>query len=80
MPTLDQMQEIEGLPVTRHPEIVSGAPVFKGTRVSVATLFEYLADDYSLDEFLECFPSVTRDAALKVLQFGHARIQQEFHL
>ena len=50
------------------PEVLGGAPVFKGTRVPVKTLFEYLENDYSLEEFLECFPSVTRDLARQVLE------------
>jgi len=41
--------------------------VFRGTRVPVNTLFEYLENDYSLEEFLECFPSVSRDLARQVL-------------
>jgi uncharacterized protein (DUF433 family) len=54
--------------VTIDPEILGGTPVFKGTRVPVRTLFEYLEDNYALDEFLECFPSVTRDMARRVLE------------
>ena len=54
--------------ITVDPEILGGAPVFKGTRVPVKTLFEYLENDYSLEEFLECFPSVTRDLACQVLE------------
>ena len=50
------------------PEILGGAPVFKGTRVPVKTLFEYLENDYSVEEFLECFPSVTRNLVNKVLE------------
>ncbi len=50
------------------PEVLGGAPVFKGTRVPVKTLFEYLENDYSLEEFLECFPTVTRDLARRVLE------------
>lgn len=50
------------------PEILGGTPVFKGTRVPMKTLFEYLEDNYSLDEFLECFPSVTREMACRVLE------------
>ena len=53
--------------ITIDPEILGGTPVFKGTRVPVKTLFEYLENDYSLEEFLECFPSVTRDLARRVL-------------
>ena len=54
--------------ITVDPEILGGAPVFKGTRVPVKTLFEYLENDYSVEEFLECFPSVSRDLVKKVLE------------
>lgn len=54
--------------VTIDPDILGGAPVFKGTRVPVRTLFEYLENDYSLEEFLDCFPSVTRELACQVLE------------
>jgi len=49
--------------ITVDPEVLGGVPVFKGTRVPVKTLFEYLEGDYSLDEFIECFPSVTKERA-----------------
>lgn len=54
--------------ITIDSEILGGAPVFKGTRVPVKSLFEYLENDYSLEEFLECFPSVTREMARQVLE------------
>jgi uncharacterized protein (DUF433 family) len=54
--------------ITIDPEILGGVPVFKGTRVPIKALFEYLENDYSLEEFLECFPSVTRDLARQVLE------------
>ncbi len=54
--------------ITIDPEILGGAPVFKGTRVPVKTLFQYLENDYSLEEFLDCFPSVTRDQGRRVLE------------
>jgi uncharacterized protein (DUF433 family) len=54
--------------ITIDPEILGGAPVFKGTRVPVKTLFEYLEHDYSVEEFLECFPSVSRDIVRQVLE------------
>ena len=50
------------------PDILGGTPVFKGTRVPVKTLFEYLENDYSLEEFLVCFPSVTREMARRILE------------
>ena len=54
--------------ITIDPEVLGGVPVFKGTRVPIKTLFQYLENNYSLEEFLECFPSVTRDAARQVLE------------
>ena len=54
--------------ITIDPDILGGAPVFKGTRVPIKALFQYLENGYSLEEFLECFPSVTRDAARQVLE------------
>jgi uncharacterized protein (DUF433 family) len=54
--------------VTVDPDILGGTPVFKGTRVPVKTLFEYLEASYTLDEFLECFPSVTRQMACELLE------------
>jgi uncharacterized protein (DUF433 family) len=53
--------------ITVNPDILGGVPVFKGTRVPVRSLFEYLEDGYSLDEFLECFPTVTRELAQRTL-------------
>ena len=54
--------------ITIDPEILGGTPVFKGTRVPVKTLFDYLESNYTLEEFLECFPSVTRDMACRLLE------------
>ena len=55
-------------PFTADPDILGGTPVFSGTRVPVKTLFDYLEDDYTLQEFLECFPTVTRDLAQRTLE------------
>lgn len=54
--------------ITVNPNILGGAPVFKGTRVPVCTLFEYLERGYSIEEFLECFPSVTKDMVCRLLE------------
>ncbi|MBI3194326.1 MAG: DUF433 domain-containing protein [Ignavibacteriae bacterium] len=56
------------LPITINPNIFGGTPVFQGTRVPVKTFFEYLENDYSLEEFLDCFPTVQREHALAVLE------------
>ena len=50
------------------PEILGGTPVFVGTRVPLQNLFDYLERDYSLDEFLDDFPSVTRTQAVAALE------------
>ena len=63
--------------VTVDPEILGGTPVFTGTRVPVNTLFEYLEDDYSLEEFLECFPTVTRAMACRVLERSESTLLAE---
>ena len=52
--------------VTRDPEILSGALCFAGTRVPVKNLFDYLEGSSSLEEFLEDFPSVSRERAVAV--------------
>jgi len=53
--------------VFSDPGILGGDPVFRGTRVPVASLFEHLASNCSLNEFLINFPSVSRKAAVAVL-------------
>ena len=53
--------------VERAPERVSGAWVFKGTRVPVRALFENLEEGATVDDFLQWFPGVTREQALAVL-------------
>jgi len=54
--------------IMTDPEVLGGTPVFKGTRVPVATLFDYLEDNYSIEEFLVCFPTVSRGVATRVLE------------
>jgi uncharacterized protein (DUF433 family) len=54
--------------ITIDPEILGGTPVFKGTRVPVKSLFDYLERNYTLAEFIECFPSVTAEMAQRLLE------------
>ena len=54
--------------ITVDPDILGGTPVFKSTRVPVKTLFDYLEGNYTLEGFLECFPSVTREMAQRLLE------------
>jgi len=54
--------------INRSDNILGGTPVFAGTRVPVQTLFDYLEEGDTLDEFLEDFPAVSREHAIKVLE------------
>ncbi len=59
--------------VTVDKETVGGVPVFKGTRVAVKTLFDYL-EEGSIDEFLSGFPSVTRQQAETVIELAAEKL------
>ena len=56
--------------VQSDPEILGGTAVFAGTRVPVGTLIDYLEAGDSLKEFLEDFPTVTRERAMEVLHLA----------
>jgi len=51
-------------------EILSGNPVFKGTRVPIQTLFDQLEKGITVDEFIEDFPTVTKDKAIAVIEIA----------
>ena len=61
--------------VHSDPEILGGVPVFVDTRVPVRTLFDYLEGGDTLDEFLNDFPSVTREQAVAALEMGREMIE-----
>ena len=56
--------------ISVDPEIMSGTPVFAGTRIPIQNLFDYLEGGDDLSEFLDDFPSVTKEAALAVLEMA----------
>ena len=58
------------------PEILGGTVVFKGTRVPLQNLMDYLEGGYSLEEFLEDFPSVTRQQAIEGLEEARALLTE----
>jgi uncharacterized protein (DUF433 family) len=60
--------------VARDPEVMSGALCFAGTRVPVQTLFDYLEGKSSLADFLDDFPTVSRDVAVAVLEDARKRL------
>jgi uncharacterized protein (DUF433 family) len=61
----------EALVVHCDPEILGGTPVFVGTRVPLRNLIDYLERGHSLDEFLDAFPSVSREQAVAALEAAH---------
>ncbi|HYH87164.1 MAG TPA: DUF433 domain-containing protein [Pyrinomonadaceae bacterium] len=65
--------------INRSDDILGGTPVFGGTRVPVQTLFDYLEGGDTLDEFLDDFPAVSREHAIKVLEkMKEAFLSQEY--
>lgn len=60
--------------VSRDPEVMGGTPVFPGTRVPVQTLLDYLEAGDTIDEFLEGFPSVTREQVIAFLEEAKDRL------
>ena len=60
--------------VHSDPEILGGTPVFIGTRVPLKNLMDYVNAGDSIEEFLEDFPSVSREAAVAVLEAAKARL------
>ncbi len=56
--------------ISVHPDIQDGAPVFSGTRIRIETFFDYLRIGVSVNEFLDEFPSITRDQALEVYELA----------
>jgi len=74
--TAETHQAAGGL-VVSNPAILGGKPLFRGTRLPVETLFQYLADNQTVDYYLETFPSVTREQVLAVLRYGQQRIESE---
>lgn len=62
-----------------HPEILSGTPVFVGTRVPVRALFDYLEGGETLGEFLHQFPSVKREQTIAVLDAAFERVTADAH-
>jgi len=69
----------ETLVVHSDPEILSGTPVFVGTRVPVQSLFDYIEGGDTLDEFLRQFPSVRREQAIAALELARKSLLTRAH-
>jgi uncharacterized protein (DUF433 family) len=71
----EKEMEMDNDIVTIDPEILGGTPVFAGTRVPVAVLFENLAGGLTLDEILESWPSIKREQAIEALRQAELLIE-----
>ena len=58
-------------------EILGGTPVFSGTRVPIQTLFDHLGKGITIDDFLEDFPSVSKEQAIQTIQFAEEILTSE---
>lgn len=65
--------------VHTDPDILGGTLVFRGTRVPLRNLIDYLERGYSLDEFLDAFPSVSREQAVAALEAAHDALTASAH-
>ena len=64
--------------VTTDPDILGGTPVFAGTRVPVAVLFENIADGLTSDEILESYPTLKRKQAINSLHQAETLLQRRY--
>lgn len=65
--------------VHSDPEILGGLPVFVGTRVPFRNLIDYLERNHSLEEFLDSFPTVSREQAVAALEAAHEAVSAIAH-
>ena len=61
-------------PISTAPDVLGGTPVFAGTRVPVQTLLDYLKAGETIDDFLDGFPSVSRDQVIAFLEMAKDRL------
>ena len=63
--------------ISIDPEVMSGTPVFAGTRVPVQNLFDYIEGGEDINEFLDDFPAVSKEAAISVLEMARKTLTTE---
>jgi len=76
MSLLIDEKEIDSLPISIDPEVLSSTRVFRGTRVPVHALLSNMEAGLTVDEFIENFPTVTREHVLQVLGFSRSTLQR----
>ena len=60
--------------IVKDQDILGGTPVFRGTRVPFQAMLDYLEGGQTLDEFLDDFPTVSKDSAIAALELGHSLV------
>ncbi|HZR67007.1 MAG TPA: DUF433 domain-containing protein [Terriglobales bacterium] len=70
------MSELKEL-ITKDPDVLGGTPVFRGTRVPFQNLLDYLEAGQTIDEFLDDFPTVSRQAAVRSLEHAKALVLEQ---
>ena len=63
--------------INRDPEIMGGTPVFMGTRVPIRALMEHLEEGYSLNYFLDQYPSVSREQAVQLIKLATEKLTSD---
>jgi uncharacterized protein (DUF433 family) len=74
---LEILETMKSSVVTSSPDVMGGTPVFAGTRVPIENLLDYLAGGESIEDFLEGFPSVSREQVVTFLEETKARVLAE---
>ena len=69
-PVLIEMKSMRSKAICRNPDILGGTPVFSGTRVPVRILIEHLEAGDRIDDFLDSYPTVSREQAIAVLEIA----------
>jgi uncharacterized protein (DUF433 family) len=64
--------------ISSNPKVMGGTPVFQGTRVPVQTLIDYLEAGDSISDFLEGFPTVTKEQAIAFLEEAKEKVLADF--
>jgi uncharacterized protein (DUF433 family) len=76
MPTSNSLENV----IEIDPEKMHGAPVFRGTRVPIQNLFDYVEGGDSVERFLDHFPTVSRSQVIAVLELSRSKVLDEFEV
>jgi len=63
--------------INKNENILGGTPVFKGTRVPIKNLFDYIEGGQTIDDFLQGFPSVRKNQVIEILRFSEKLVDED---